>query len=79
MDNDCIVIEPGDHFTVAPDPDGCLGVKIQNTALAEDPRWLLFQSENLDEVHRIDELIATLSALRDQHPAARRGSGNGIS
>lgn len=66
MDDVYISIQNGDRFTVEPNTDGDLAIKIQNTVWVEDPRWIFVSVAGAhDRAAAIDELIAALTQLRD--------------
>lgn len=68
MDYDYVSITPGDGFAIDADQDGNPGIRIQNDAFVEAPRWLLFQYPGDDQNARITALIDTLTTLRDATP-----------
>lgn len=65
MENNDITVSYGDKITVAPNPDGELAVKLQNTAFDEAARWLNVRMSGHDRLHAIDDLIDALKRLRD--------------
>lgn len=66
-DDEGIVINNGDQFTVEKDSDGEPIIKIQNMAWVEEPRWLsVAVAGKHDRITAINELIYALEQLRDR-------------
>lgn len=65
MEDGFITVDYGDKITVAPNGDGELAVKIQNTAFGEPPRWLNIGMTGYDRLRAIEDLISALNRLRD--------------
>ena len=65
---DTIRIDYADGFSVVPDEDGELAVRIQNKAFVEEPRWITCAVVGGDRERYLNELIWALEELRDRAP-----------
>lgn len=65
MEDHHIYVSYGDKISVAPNLDGELAVKIENSAFVEPARWFNIKMSGYDRLHAIETLIGALNRLRD--------------
>lgn len=65
MEDNHIFVDYGDKITVAPNLDGELAVKIENSAFVGPARWLNISMTGYDRLQAIEQLIGALNRLRD--------------